>query len=105
MRVSDMEDAIKNLDHRLARVEQILPTLATKLDLAAVKTELKQDIADGRRRAEILSEDVRDDIAKVAEGVASLATNAQSHTRLLESVVRRLDQHDVVLQAIVRRDV
>lgn len=120
MNTSDMEDAIKNLDHRLAAVEQILPTLVTKQDLtgavgdtkevlrqeiADTKRELKQDVADLRRHMDIRFEDVRDDIAKVAEGVASLATNLQSNTRTLEAVVRRLDQHDIVLRALVKRDI
>jgi len=116
MKTSDMEDAIKNLDHRLAAVEQILPTLATKQDLAmtraelkqdlaALKAELKQDIADGRRHVEIVFEDVRDDISKVAEGVASLATGLQSNTRMLESVVRRLDHHDGILQTLIKRHI
>ena len=33
MLISEMEAVLKSLDRRVARIEQILPTLATKADL------------------------------------------------------------------------
>jgi hypothetical protein len=35
---------LENLDQRLVRVEQILPTLATKQDLVATKDDLRREI-------------------------------------------------------------
>lgn len=35
-----MEDVLKKLDLRTSRIEQIVPTLATKTDLQEVKTHL-----------------------------------------------------------------
>ena len=81
---------LKNLDRRLARVEQILPTLATKEELKtlATKEELKtlatkeelraavallatkDDIRDLRRYMDVLSEDQRGDIRLLAEHLA-----------------------------------
>ena len=69
---------IENLDRRLARVEQILPTLATKEDLKllATKEELKalatkEDLAELRRHMNVLNEAVRSDIQLLAEHGAS----------------------------------
>ena len=42
MTPSEMEAMVKNLDHRVDRIEQILPTLATKEDLKAFAT--KEDL-------------------------------------------------------------
>jgi hypothetical protein len=58
---TDVEQHLENLDHRLARIEQILPTLASRAELVAL-----------RERTEILIESTRDDIRLVAEGIASL---------------------------------
>ena len=80
-----LERHLENLDRRLARVEQILPTLATKEELRAViaplatKEELraavallatKDDIRDLRRYMDMLSEDQRGDIRLMAEHLA-----------------------------------
>jgi hypothetical protein len=42
---AQMEDRFENLDHRLDRIEQILPTLATKDDLQAFATKAEQTFA------------------------------------------------------------
>jgi hypothetical protein len=39
MTPSDVEAMVRNLDHRVDRIEQILPTLATKEDLKAFATK------------------------------------------------------------------
>ena len=90
---------LKNIDRRLASVEQILPTLATKDELRvlatkeelataiaplATKAEMRETIAtavaplatqDGldelRRHMNILHEDLRSDIRLIAEHMAS----------------------------------
>ena len=80
-----------NLDRRLAQVEQILPTLATKADLPTLATKAdlltlatKEQLAEAiaplatqvgldelRRHMNILHEDLRSDIRLLAEHVAS----------------------------------
>ena len=105
-----MEDEIKNLDRRLVSVEQILPTLATKEDLLATRADLfatrddlraeivatrrdlTERIEEVKRHADVLNEDTREDIRKVAEGVASLSTSLQANTRLMKDVVKRLER-------------
>ena len=90
---------LKNLDRRLARVEQILPTLATKEELQAAiaplatkeelraaiaplatKEELraaiaplatKDDLGELRRHMDVLTESLREDIHLIAAHVAS----------------------------------
>ena len=111
---TEMEDAIKNLDRRLVSVEQILPTLATKDDLFATRADLHAEIVATRRdlteriekvkrHTDVRIEDAREDIRKVAEGVASLSTSLQANTRLLENVVQRLGRHETVLEVLVKR--
>jgi exonuclease VII small subunit len=94
-----MEDAINNLDGRLRSVEQILPTLATKEDLRVMGNALDEI----KSHADVRIEDARDDIRKVAEGVAAVATSLQGTSRVLDGVVTRLDRHEVVLEAVVER--
>ena len=90
---------LTNLDRRLARVEQILPTLATKEELTAAiaplatkeelraavallatKEELraaiaplatKDDLGELRRHMDVLTESLREDIHLIAAHVAS----------------------------------
>ena len=44
MTPTEMETLLQNLDARWARIEQILPTLATRSDVAAVRAELTGQI-------------------------------------------------------------
>jgi hypothetical protein len=48
-------------------------------------------------------DDLRDDIAKVAEGVASMALTVRASQTTLESVVNRLDRQEDALNALVRK--
>ena len=84
-----MDDAmiathLENLDRRLARIEQVLPTLATKdelktlatkEELRSLGTELRQEIREegkrSRRHMDIIGEALRSDIQLLAEHVAS----------------------------------
>lgn len=85
------KNTLENLDTRLTRVEEIIPTLATKADLeaaittavaplatkaelAAAREELVAMIAPLPTRSEVLAlhESVRQDIQLLAESVLSL---------------------------------
>ena len=74
---SMIETHLKTLDLRLARVEQILPTLATKEDFKplATKDELRREIREegdrSRRHMDIIAEALRSDIQLLAEHAAS----------------------------------
>ncbi len=77
MDVSVLVRHLGNLDRRLARVEQILPTLATKEELRAAieplatKEELRQTVREegerSRRHMDVLIEGQREDIQLLAE--------------------------------------
>ena len=82
MTATEMEDLLKKLDLRTSRIEQILPTLATKDDLkafatkddlVAVKMELQEGLAQVDRRATVMYESLKADIQMVAEHVADLS--------------------------------
>jgi hypothetical protein len=75
---------LKKLDRRLAKVEQILPglatkdevltaiaPLATKDDLKALAAETKEDLVELRRHMDVLTESLRGDIHLIAAHVAS----------------------------------
>lgn len=59
---------LESLDRRLAKVEQILPTLTTKEEL---DEKLAAQSAELRRHMNVLNEAVRSDIQLLAEHVAS----------------------------------
>lgn len=103
MRAGQMEQRLNNLDVRVDRIEQILPTLLTKDDLQAAveplatkaelqaaveplatKTELRElgsevltTIAESERRMrthfDVVTESLRDDIKLIAAAFESLA--------------------------------
>ena len=82
MTATEMEDLLKNLDLRTSRIEQILPTLATKddlkvfatkEDLMALKTELQEGLAQVDRRATVMFESVKADTQMIAEHLADLS--------------------------------
>ena len=75
---------LENLDRRLARVEQILPTLATKEELQtaiaplATKEEVRAEGEQTRLHMDIVGESLRSDIQLLAEhlsGVMSRLTD------------------------------
>ena len=94
MDAETMEQRVNDLDRRVERVEQILPTLATKGDLLATKTDLEAAIANAieplatraelraaiaeseermRTHFDVVAESLRDDIRLIAEGLAALS--------------------------------
>jgi hypothetical protein len=63
----------------MSAVEQILPMLATKEDLKALKpfatrVEMEASFAEARRFALVLHEDLKSDIALIAEHLADVMT-------------------------------
>jgi hypothetical protein len=84
MTTTEMEEVLKNLDHRLTNVEQILPTLATKDDLKrfatkddlkafATKEDLKESFAEAKRHASALFEMTQDQLEIIATYVADIS--------------------------------
>ena len=100
MTATEMEDLLKKLDLRTSRIEQILPTLATKDDLKAfatkddlkafatkddlkafatkqellaLKMELQESLAQVDRRATVMYESLKADTQMIAEHLADLS--------------------------------
>ena len=78
MTQTEMEQLLENIDRRLARVEQKLPTLGTK-----------EDLEDSRRHALMLNENTEQKIKLVGEGVSDLQ-------RQFMSLIRRLEKKGVI---------
>ena len=70
----EMEQRVRNLDHRVERVEQILPTLATKDDLEAAITGAEHRM---RTHFDVVAESLRDDIRLIATALATLSQRGQ----------------------------
>jgi hypothetical protein len=87
MVISEMETVLKNLDQRVGRIEQILPTLATKADLEkfATKAELRDEI----RGVKVLIEESRSDTRLLAEHMSSLMNQMNDVIQRLDRIERR----------------
>ena len=70
----DVMEMVKNLEQRTLVVEQILPTLATKEDLKAFRVEMEDKFEEAKRVALVLHEDLKGDIALIAEHLADVMT-------------------------------
>jgi hypothetical protein len=64
-----MQQLLRNVDRRLARVEQILPTLATKAEL---RSEIAAEGDRTRRHFDVVAESLRDDIRLLADGLVGV---------------------------------
>ena len=54
-----MEDAIKNIDARTGRIEQILPTLATRTDIGRLEIRIEEKWTHTRALFEELKQIIR----------------------------------------------
>jgi hypothetical protein len=79
---TEMEEVLKNLDHRLMKVEQSLPALATKDDLKAFATkddltslrqEMKELFSEAKRHASVLFEQTQEQLEIIAAHVADIS--------------------------------
>ena len=113
-----MEEVLQNLDRRVARIEQILPTLATKEELReavaplATKEELRKAVAglatkeevraEGERtRAhfEVVAERLEEQIRLVAEGVLSLTRQFEEFKAETNARFAEMDRRLIRLEA------
>jgi len=87
MLISEMEAVLKSLDQRVGRIDQILPTLATKADLEryATKAELRDEI----RGVKVLIDDLRDDVRLVIKQVLTVSNQMTDVLQRLERIEHR----------------
>lgn len=90
MKPSDVESMIRNLNARTTRIEQILPTLATKDDV-------REGVAESKRHTLVLFEDLKSDIRLLAEHLASQSQRLDQHSTILARHSTILDQHSTIL--------
>jgi len=101
MLISEMEAVLKSLDQRVGRIEQILPTLATKTDLERLAT--KADLRDEIRGVKVLIEDVKGDTRLLAEHLTTLLQRSVGTDQQIAFIHARLDRMGDVLQRLERR--
>ena len=100
---SELVDSVKKIDLRLERIEQFLPTLATKDELRAQALATKEEL---RAQALATKEDLRAAVALLATkeelraAVAPLATRAE-----LREESERTRRHSQVLFESLRDDI
>lgn len=117
-----LERHFKHLTHRVDRVEQILPTLATKLDLErfatkddlkgfATKDDLKAFATKEDLKAFPTREEMRDAIQEAvgqvrvlfedqAHLIRLMADNLSAHLHRHETLEHRVDGHDAALDSL-----
>jgi len=112
MLIHEMESLLRNVDARLGRVEQILPTLALQEDLRTVQRDvqiltldvrvlkedvrvlkedvqgLRSDVETSHRHLKVLYEDLKGDIRLLAEHLSSVMRQISD----MAAVVQRLDR-------------
>ena len=94
----EMEQGLRNLDHRVERVEQLLPTLATENDLQAAieplatKAELQAAIEPLATKAELK--------AAIDKAVEPLATKADLQSAIAGAERRMRTHFDVVAESL-----
>jgi hypothetical protein len=88
MTPTEMETVLQNLDARLLRVEQVLPTLATKRDLDEVRRDFTELLRGEIRQT---TERLTADIERSANGLRVLIeANRSDHQLLAEHVLEIL---------------
>ena len=101
MLISDMEAILRNLDVRVGRIEQILPTLATKTDLErfATKADLERlstrtdlELSAIRTAVETSERRIRVLFEHLSGSVETLAVHLSDQMHRLSDLVERLDR-------------
>ena|SRR5215468_11067950 len=98
---NELETQIKNIDEHTARIEQILPTLATKDDLKAYATmdAVREEGEHTRRHFDVVAEQMKQDIALIAEGQKALATSVNSRFHEADTTLESHDKRLMKLEA------
>ena len=113
-----MEEVLQNLDRRVARIEQILPTLATKDELReavaplATKEELREAVAGLATKEEVraegeltrahfnaVAERLEEQIRLVAEGLLALTRQFEEFKAETNARFAEMDRRLIRLEA------
>jgi glucan phosphorylase len=113
MQPEPLEQVVRNVDARLTRVEQILPTLATKEEMRtaiaeaiaplATKEEVRAEVRDEgertRRHFDVVAERLEGHIKLVAEGLIGLREHMDGRFDDVTADISRLDRRVKRLEA------
>ena len=110
-----LEEVVQNVNDRLTRVEQILPTLATKADLAAaiaplatkaelaaVRIEIEEEGVRTRQHFDAVAERLEGPIRLLAEGQTALGERMDTRFEAVEKKIAGLDRRLMRLEATHR---
>lgn len=92
MDIMELDTLVKNIDRRLSRIEQILPTLATK-------EELREESAKTRQQFNAVAERIESYVRVVAEGHAGLQQRLDETNRRFEQEMARIDRRVLRLES------
>jgi uncharacterized protein YicC (UPF0701 family) len=119
----EMETRIKNIDERTQRIEQILPTLATREEIRTLATkdevaklatkeevatlatreELREEGERTRRHFDVVAEQLRSNIKFIAEGHETLGARADALESEFRTDIAAHDKRLTILEASKRR--
>jgi hypothetical protein len=109
MEQHELETVVKNIDQRVGRIEQIVPTLATKEDVrvaiaplatrAEMHEALREEGERTRRHFDIVAEDLRSHIRLIAEGQIGLQQRMDDLRTDLKADIAQLDRRVMRLEA------
>jgi hypothetical protein len=97
MTASEMEDVLKTLDLRTSRIEQILPTLATKDDLKTFAT--KDDLKTFATKDDLKAFATKEDLKRFATKEELLAVKNE-----LQEAIQQVDRNARVMYESVKSD-
>jgi hypothetical protein len=109
MEMPEIEQVVRNIDRRLERVEQILPTLATREELQAAiaplatREEVRAEARETRRHFDVVAESLHDDIRLAAEGLVALGAKFDRFRRRVDRDLAKVDERLTALEARRRR--
>lgn len=95
MDLVELEHVVRNVDARMARIEQILPTLATKEDLKAFAT--KEDLKAYVTKADLKAYATKDDLSRAIE---PLATREEMYAAIREEGTRTRSSFNAVAERL-----
>ena len=94
MHRDSVEDVLRSLDRRVGRIEQVLPTLATKDEIRNLAT--KDEIRNLATKDEIRNLATRDELARFATKEDMLAEGARTRAHF-DAVAERLESQIRIL--------
>jgi hypothetical protein len=120
MNLAETQQRLMTLEHRVGRVEQILPTLLTRSEFQtaleglraemagmATKDEMRAAFAahsaEIRRHFDVVAESLRDDIRLLAEGHGYVIGRLDRVDQRLDGVDQRLNRVDQRLDGVDQR--